>query len=41
MRRFGEIPAWAEERLNKATGKELEQWADRILDASSLEEVFE
>jgi hypothetical protein len=40
IRRFGEAPAWVEERLAKATVEELEQWAERILDASSLEDVF-
>ncbi len=40
IRRFGEIPAWVEECLAKATVHEMEQWAERILDASSLEDVF-
>jgi len=40
IRRFGEIPAWVEECLAKATVHEMEQWAERILDASSLEGVF-
>ena len=40
IRRFGEVPAWVEEHLAKATVEELEQWAECILDASSLEGVF-
>lgn len=37
-RRFG--PPAVGERLQKATSAELEQWADNILDARTLEEVF-
>ena len=39
-RRFGPLPAWAEARLTQATTDTLELWADRILDAASLDEVF-
>ena len=31
---------WVDQRLNKATEKDLERWTDRVLDARSLEEVF-
>ncbi|GAB3314555.1 hypothetical protein GCM10027428_15730 [Haliea atlantica] len=40
-RRFGELPAWATERLASATAQQLEAWADEVLVAGSLEEVFE
>jgi len=40
VHRFGELPSWAEDRLTKATTEELEHWGERVLDASSLEEVF-
>ena len=39
--RFGEVLAWVEERLNKATTEELEHGAERILGTSSLEEVLD
>ena len=39
-RRFDQIPSWAKERIDNATELELEKWANSILDASSLEEVF-
>lgn len=40
-RRFGELPAWAVERLQQASRGELERLADAVLGAPSLEEVFE
>jgi hypothetical protein len=39
-RRFGELDASTRERLDNATTEELEQWAENIIEASSLEEVF-
>lgn len=39
-RRFGELPAWAEQRLAQATAAQLEDWADHVLDAATLETVF-
>lgn len=39
-RRFGGLPKWAEERLAGADVAQLEGWAERILDAHSLDEVF-
>ncbi len=39
-RRFEKLPDWAEERLEKASRDELEHWADRVIDAESLEQVF-
>ncbi len=39
-RRFEQLPAWALERLEQSTPADLERWADRILDARRLEDVF-
>jgi flagellar biosynthesis/type III secretory pathway protein FliH len=39
--RFGELPYWAEERLARAGRNDLEQWAERILEARTLEEIFD
>jgi Domain of unknown function (DUF4351) len=39
-RRFGPLPAWAEQRLEQASLRELEGWADRVLEAQQLEDVF-
>lgn len=39
-RRFGELPAAIERRLSQASSAELESWAENILDAQTLEEVF-
>jgi hypothetical protein len=40
-RRFGPLPEWAEERLTQADLAQLEAWADRVLDADTLEAVFQ
>ena len=40
VRRFGALPSWAEQRLEQASLEDLERWADRVLDASTLAEVF-
>jgi hypothetical protein len=40
-RRFGELPSWVEQKLDLAGQKELESWGDRILDAETLEDVFD
>jgi hypothetical protein len=39
-RRFGQLPGWAEARVNKAKSAQLEKWADAVLDASNLTEVL-
>ena len=39
-RRFGDLPAWVEERLANASREELEYWVERVLEARRLEEVF-
>ena len=40
LRRFGELPRSVSERLVGASKADLEAWADKVLDASSLDEVF-
>jgi hypothetical protein len=40
-RRFEELPGWAEQRLESAGRDELESWADRVLEAERIEDVFE
>lgn len=39
-RRFGPLPPWARERLTGASRAQLEQWADRVLEAEGLEGVL-
>lgn len=39
-RRFARLPDWVEERLTSADAATLEDWAERVLDAESLEQVF-
>jgi hypothetical protein len=39
-RRFGPLPGWAEEKITLADRDELESWVDRVLEAQSLEDVF-
>jgi predicted transposase YdaD len=39
-KRFGPIPAWAEERLNGLSLPQLEDLGERLLDASSLEQLL-
>ena len=39
-KRFGDLSPQVEERLARARKEELELWADRVLDARTLEEVF-
>ena len=40
QRRFGPLPAWVEERLQGAGEAQLERWAERLLEAPTLAEVF-
>jgi hypothetical protein len=40
-RRFGPLPDWAESKLTQAKTETLERWADRLLDADTLEAVFQ
>lgn len=39
-KRFGELPAWAITTLDSATPSQLESWAERLLDADTLEAFF-
>jgi hypothetical protein len=39
-RRFGALPAGAREKVSAATSSDLERWADRVLDATTLDDVF-
>ena len=39
-RRFGPLPEWAAERLKVGTAEQFDLWADRVLDAASLTDVF-
>ncbi|HET8702015.1 MAG TPA: DUF4351 domain-containing protein, partial [Nitrococcus sp.] len=40
MHRFGPLPDEVSQRLENANPDEMETWADRILDAKTLAEVF-
>jgi hypothetical protein len=35
-----QVPQWATARLQAADASQVEQWADRVLDAPSIEAVF-
>jgi hypothetical protein len=39
-KRFGSVPNWAEERLEKLSAKELEELSVRVLDAKSIETLL-
>lgn len=38
--RFGTLPSWAQDNLDKATVVQLESWSERIFDAPNLEAFF-
>jgi len=40
-RRFGLLPPEADERIGRASRRDLESWAENVLDASTLDEVFD
>ena len=40
-KRFGALPAPILDRVHKASASELDDWAEKLLDAGTLEEVFE
>lgn len=40
VRRFGPLDSQTRQRLQQATAQELECWADNILDAKTLDQVF-
>lgn len=39
-KRFGAIPAWAEERLTGRSAADLEELSVRVLDAESIEDLL-
>ena len=39
-RRFGPLPSQARERIEAASTEQIEQWALRVIDASSLDDVL-
>ena len=41
QQRFGNLPEWAQERLNTASAEQLTQWARVILTAKSIDDLFE
>jgi predicted transposase YdaD len=40
QKRFGSLPTWAKEKIEQATEAQIEHWAENILDAPTLEDVF-
>jgi predicted transposase YdaD len=38
--KFGELPAWVDERLKQASDEQLDTWVARILTADSLDALF-
>ena len=40
-RRFGFLPPEADERIGRASTRDLEAWAENVLDAGTLDEVFD
>ena len=39
-RRHGELPHSVAQRLEKASTEEIERWADRVLTAKTLDDIF-
>jgi hypothetical protein len=39
--KFGSLPPWAEKRIETAGLEELDRWAERVLTATSLDEIFD
>lgn len=40
VRRFGEVPAWASDKIDAAAEAALEAWFDAVFEAASMEAVF-
>jgi hypothetical protein len=40
-KRFGELPQWAEQKMLDADVETLELWGEALLDAETLEAVFQ
>ncbi len=41
QRRFGDLPDWAVDRIDRADVDTLERWSYRVLDATTLDDVFQ
>ena len=41
QRRFGPLPEWVENKLHHAQREMIEEWGLKLLDAKSLNEIFE
>ena len=39
-RRFGTLPDWAQQQLKAASSEQLDRWAERVLEAESLQGVI-
>ncbi|MBB1489648.1 DUF4351 domain-containing protein [Oceanospirillum sediminis] len=39
-KKFGALPAWANEKLLSASSEQLDIYGDKLLDAETLEQVF-
>ena len=40
-RRFGALPTWASDKINRATEQDLESWGEAVLTAPTLDAVFD
>ena len=40
VRKFGELPDWAQQRLRAASDADIERWLERVLVAGTLDDVF-
>jgi hypothetical protein len=40
MRRFGEVPVWATDKIDAAEESTIESWADAVFEAESVDTVF-
>ena len=38
--KFGDLPEWADKRIEAATGEQLDEWVMQILSADSLEALL-
>ena len=38
--KFGEVPDWAQQRLQAASNADIERWLERVLVAGTLDDVF-
>lgn len=39
--KYGDLPEWAEGKIQQADTEQLEQWAERILSAETIEQLFD